>query len=235
MKFEPKFYENWKDGNHCLQVAVMMVLNTLNGPVDWKEVNKITQYEDGLYSWPPAAVINLAERIPGTRFISTFDYKDFSECGEDYARGYMKPNWFKDQKQHASENFKKEQTAARGLMSKGLFRKMKIGKGEIEKFLSDHLLIALVDAGKMADKDWIAGHFVLVYGETDDKFLLHDPGLPCHSAWAVGKDQFMKAFQDELIIIPNKGIRFGVEISRNDPCPCGSNKKYKKCCYPKFG
>ena len=24
-------------------------------------------------------------------------------------------------------------------------------------------------------------------------------------------------------------------VSRNDPCPCGSNKKYKKCCYPKFG
>ena len=22
---------------------------------------------------------------------------------------------------------------------------------------------------------------------------------------------------------------------RNDPCPCGSSKKYKKCCYPKFG
>lgn len=22
---------------------------------------------------------------------------------------------------------------------------------------------------------------------------------------------------------------------RNDPCPCGSQKKYKKCCYPKFG
>ncbi len=23
--------------------------------------------------------------------------------------------------------------------------------------------------------------------------------------------------------------------SRNGPCPCGSGKKYKKCCYPKFG
>ena len=22
---------------------------------------------------------------------------------------------------------------------------------------------------------------------------------------------------------------------RNDPCPCGSGKKYKKCCYPQFG
>jgi len=24
-------------------------------------------------------------------------------------------------------------------------------------------------------------------------------------------------------------------IGRNDSCPCGSGKKYKKCCYPKFG
>jgi preprotein translocase subunit SecA len=25
------------------------------------------------------------------------------------------------------------------------------------------------------------------------------------------------------------------KVSRNDPCPCGSGKKYKKCCYPKYG
>lgn len=25
------------------------------------------------------------------------------------------------------------------------------------------------------------------------------------------------------------------KVGRNDPCPCGSNKKYKKCCYPKYG
>jgi len=24
-------------------------------------------------------------------------------------------------------------------------------------------------------------------------------------------------------------------VGRNDPCPCGSGKKYKKCCSPKFG
>jgi len=24
-------------------------------------------------------------------------------------------------------------------------------------------------------------------------------------------------------------------VGRNSPCPCGSGKKYKKCCYPKFG
>ncbi len=25
------------------------------------------------------------------------------------------------------------------------------------------------------------------------------------------------------------------KVGRNDPCPCGSNKKYKKCCWPKYG
>jgi preprotein translocase subunit SecA len=23
----------------------------------------------------------------------------------------------------------------------------------------------------------------------------------------------------------------GEKVGRNDPCPCGSGKKYKKCCY----
>jgi uncharacterized protein YchJ len=25
-------------------------------------------------------------------------------------------------------------------------------------------------------------------------------------------------------------VRVGPKIGRNDPCPCGSGKKYKKCC-----
>ncbi len=29
--------------------------------------------------------------------------------------------------------------------------------------------------------------------------------------------------------------RKGPKVGRNDPCPCGSGKKYKKCCYLRFG
>lgn len=29
-------------------------------------------------------------------------------------------------------------------------------------------------------------------------------------------------------------VRKGKKVGRNDPCPCGSGKKYKKCCYPKY-
>jgi len=25
-------------------------------------------------------------------------------------------------------------------------------------------------------------------------------------------------------------VRAGDKVGRNDPCPCGSGKKYKKCC-----
>jgi glycosyltransferase involved in cell wall biosynthesis len=34
-------------------------------------------------------------------------------------------------------------------------------------------------------------------------------------------------------IIP-KTITKDFHVQRNDPCPCGSRKKYKKCCYPKY-
>jgi len=29
-------------------------------------------------------------------------------------------------------------------------------------------------------------------------------------------------------------VRKKKKVGRNDPCPCGSGKKYKKCCYPKY-
>jgi glycosyltransferase involved in cell wall biosynthesis len=31
------------------------------------------------------------------------------------------------------------------------------------------------------------------------------------------------------------GPELDLNVKRNDPCPCGSNKKYKKCCYPAYG
>jgi uncharacterized protein YecA (UPF0149 family) len=30
-------------------------------------------------------------------------------------------------------------------------------------------------------------------------------------------------------------VRNNDKVGRNDPCPCGSGKKYKHCCFPKFG
>ena len=69
MKIEPKFYKNWEDDNHCLQASAMMVLTTLNQETSWDEVNKLTQYEDGLYSWSCIAVMAFSEKIKGIRLM----------------------------------------------------------------------------------------------------------------------------------------------------------------------
>jgi uncharacterized protein YecA (UPF0149 family) len=29
---------------------------------------------------------------------------------------------------------------------------------------------------------------------------------------------------------PSLPADFGIKVGRNDPCPCGSGKKYKRCC-----
>ncbi len=39
-----------------------------------------------------------------------------------------------------------------------------------------------------------------------------------------------KWYFDDGEIIPATVVRSGEKIGRNDPCPCGSGKKYKKCC-----
>jgi len=39
--------------------------------------------------------------------------------------------------------------------------------------------------------------------------------------------------QDRALETPNRSAKPGIKAGRNDPCPCGSGKKYKKCCMGK--
>jgi len=48
------------------------------------------------------------------------------------------------------------------------------------------------------------------------------------------KGKFLKEngrwLYDEGNVIPKTVVRSGPKVGRNDPCPCGSGKKYKHCC-----
>jgi len=37
-------------------------------------------------------------------------------------------------------------------------------------------------------------------------------------------------FVDGKLVSPKTEVHQGPKVGRNDPCPCGSGKKYKKCC-----
>ena len=41
-----------------------------------------------------------------------------------------------------------------------------------------------------------------------------------------------KWFYHDGNIVPKTIVRTGPKIGRNEPCPCGSGKKYKQCCGP---
>jgi preprotein translocase subunit SecA len=43
-------------------------------------------------------------------------------------------------------------------------------------------------------------------------------------------DEFDPSKQPRLPAQHQRPVQRGAKIGRNDPCPCGSGKKYKKCC-----
>ena len=47
---------------------------------------------------------------------------------------------------------------------------------------------------------------------------------------AVASMSWWHCFKEDEKIAPQVPIVRGTKIGRNDPCPCGSGKKYKKCC-----
>jgi hypothetical protein len=44
------------------------------------------------------------------------------------------------------------------------------------------------------------------------------------------RDDEFSSEDDDSDLIPETYLRGGPKVGRNDPCPCGSGKKYKKCC-----
>jgi SEC-C motif-containing protein len=82
------------------------------------------------------------------------------------------------------------------------------------------LKILAIDKGSEADSE----------GSVEFKATYEHDGLKdVHHEMARFKKQDGKWFYDEGDIVPETIVRTGPKIGRNDPCPCGSGKKYKHC------
>jgi hypothetical protein len=193
-----------KDDNRCLQAALLIVLNALGYNRGWRFVNELSEYEDGLWTWFPTAAVAMNKIVPGTRVISNLDYVQFASRGEEFFREHNRdhPEWFNNQKEHASPGFKKEQSAAITLVASGQFQQRHLTAEDIEQLVIDHFVIAIVDSGRLAREGRSYAHSIVVYASEGGQFVLHDPGLPRRPALRVEKSAFMVAFKNELIAIP---------------------------------
>ena len=69
-----------------------------------------------------------------------------------------------------------------------------------------------------------------------DKELLYKNMVDAKADWLYGLPAWQKIFSEEKLkelyreAKKANTIVKGPKIGRNDPCPCGSGKKYKKCC-----
>ena len=61
------------------------------------------------------------------------------------------------------------------------------------------------------------------YDPQDDRFHQREKKNKEHKSQQPGED-------DDPLPPPVEPIKSDVKTDRNDPCPCGSGKKYKKCC-----
>ena len=61
-------------------------------------------------------------------------------------------------------------------------------------------------------------------------YILNDKKEKHHELASFKKTDGEWFFYDGQAPTPKQVIRKGPKVGRNDPCPCGSGKKYKKCC-----
>ena len=68
-------------------------------------------------------------------------------------------------------------------------------------------------------------------GTVEFKAVFNQNGITyTHNELSTFKKLEGKWYFDKGEIIPATVVRSGKKVGRNDPCPCGSGKKYKKCC-----
>jgi SEC-C motif-containing protein len=84
-------------------------------------------------------------------------------------------------------------------------------------------LVEAVDGGKDDDTGTI--EFIAKY-KVDGKVVEH------HEKAEFEKVDDEWVFTDGQLVKKRPMVRDAPKIGRNDPCPCGSGKKYKKCCMP---
>ena len=102
-----------------------------------------------------------------------------------------------------------------------LFRSQEV-KNWAEQSEWDSITILRTERGGEKDSDGIV-EFVARYKNRNMQMEHHEISEFRRS----GGEWF---FYDGAIVGPKPYVRTAPKVGPNDPCPCGSGKKYKKCC-----
>ncbi len=154
-------------------------------------------------------------------YSATEDKKKLQELWKDY---------FEKEKNIYSELLKDPDTAVEGTV-KELAEKYDVDVMTMTGFL-DGINESLIKENPIEEMEEDT-----VVSLAFDKERLYKNMIAAQADWLYGLEEWKDIFDDETrerLYKEQKASttvrREGPKIGRNDPCPCGSGKKYKKCC-----
>lgn len=159
----------------------------------WKQLEKISAKKKGLWTWPFAALVWLSKNGIEVRNIERFDYQKFIRKGENYLIELLGTKVGATQIKHSDISQERR-------LSKIFIKSIKTEQRlptirDIKSLLQNGFLpICNINARSLNKKEGYAGHFVVVIGFTQNRLLLHDPGLPPFKDRKVSFREFEKAW-----------------------------------------
>jgi len=109
---------------------------------------------------------------------------------------------------------------------------------QIEKFVSLKVLDSLW-VNHLENMDYLRDSVRLrAYGQRDPLVEYKSEGhrMFCNLLSSFESTLANAIFRAQINPTPSFSSKVSGKVTgRNDPCPCGSGKKYKKCCWPKYG
>ena len=127
-------------------------------------------------------------------------------------RGYGQKDPLSEYKNEAFRAFDEMMGAMRSDVCSGIFR----SSTNVAAF--ENMLATLSDVAKTTGPESTGG----------GSFLGSTPVAAPQGA--LGGDAPELPSESEMPRVPVPVVRDAPKVGRNDPCPCGSGKKYKKCC-----
>lgn len=194
----PTFFPNEADDSHCFQASLKMALNFIAPQID-KNIDSYDEFTGKSpsfkYTWPIEGAINSAKEGLEVVYIDQFDLRKFVKnpkkalievLGEEIA-----------QDQIDNSNIPQVVSAAKALLTnenvKVIFEIPTLV--QLQNLIDEGFAIIVnVNAKALTGKDGYSGHFVYVYGYTENSLLIHNPGLPPEPSLEITIENFEKAW-----------------------------------------
>jgi hypothetical protein len=189
------FYANTPDNTHCFQATLKMVIKHFwpMREYSWEELDRITAKAEGLWTWPLAGLLWLANQGLEVKNIEVFDYSRFIEHGGDYLIAEFGEEFGKAQIEHS--DIDQERALAATLLERGMVMKAIPTLHLLKQLLGEgYVVICNINSRRLKNEEGYAGHFVVVKGFDEQHLFLHNPGLPPLANQAVPFELFEQAW-----------------------------------------